>query len=379
MESEDSFSFGNWENLDSQGWYLWRSRHGRKQYWKLCKTSLSAPNFHWCFGDENHNFTVSILQKAVPAVLLQHASLICGRDECKKPLHLVFYYSIMQGSENCNNSFILIVKALNESLKVYFSTFGSYCGCFRLKFETLNFNLRSIKEKAKKPPKPPPPFKMQGLVTVTAPILWLPYPRLVKAYARGWGVRQDNSKPSCAETFEHKHALWTPQRDQVCGRDGEGGSRLPCNPTESSFPMGITHSRSPISAGSSPALGAPLVFGGCENRLCTGTQAVRWVRLGEGSQHLCSRVFLNQPGWDPSCDLGGTRYGSHLHPGRDVKLVEFISSDCRTGSPLLVSRGVVDVLQCKSLHAAFHCFQDENCNLSGKVLLIPLHYCKIKS
>ena len=62
-----------------------------------------------------------------------------------------------------------------------------------------------------------------------------------------------------------------------------------------------------------------------------------------------------------------------------MKLVAFISADCRTGFPLPVSRGEVDVVQCKSLRASFHHFQDEKRNLAGKVPLIPLYYCKIKS
>lgn len=147
----------------------------------------------------------------------------------------------------------------------------------------LNFNLRSIKKKkGKKPKEPPSPFKMHGLVTVTATILWLPYCKLVKAFMGEWKVRQNKSKPSCAEIIEHKYALWTLQNNQVCGRDEEGGSQLPCNSMESCFPMGITHSRHPISPGSSPALGAPLVFGSWENRLFSGTWSVCWICLGRG-------------------------------------------------------------------------------------------------
>lgn len=280
VESKDSFSLGNWEELDSHGWYLWRSRHGRKQYWKLCKTSSSAQNFHWCFGDENHNFTVSILQKAVPAVLLQHASLICSRDECKKPLHLLFYCSVMQGSENCNNSFVLIIEALNESLKACFSTFGSYCGCFRLKFEMLNFNLRSIKQKAKKPPKPPSPFKMQGLVTVTATILWLPYHKLVKACMREWKGRITASL--CVQRHSNTNTLCEHLKTIRCvGETGREAASCLVTPQRAVFPWG-SHIPGVLSvlAASQPwvlllCLGAAGTDCAWEHRLCTGYASVR--------------------------------------------------------------------------------------------------------
>lgn len=135
-------------------------------------------------------------------------------------------------------------------------------------------------EKNPKPEVPPSPYKMHRLVAVTATILCLPCHRLLKDCMGKWKVSQNNS----AETLKHKYALWTLQNNQVCGREEEGGSQLPCNPTEGCFPMGITHSTHPISPGSNPASGAPLVFGSCENRLFSGTQAVRWICLGRGGE-----------------------------------------------------------------------------------------------
>lgn len=146
----------------------------------------------------------------------------------------------------------------------------------------LNFNLRSIFKKEKTPEVPPSPYKLHRLVAVTATILWLPCHRLVKDCMGKWKVSQINSKPSRAEALEHKHALWALQNNQACGREEGGGSQLPCNPTEGCFHMGITRSTHAISPGSSPASGAPLVFGSCENRLFSGTRAVRWICLGRG-------------------------------------------------------------------------------------------------
>lgn len=120
---------------------------------------------------------------------------------------------------------------------------------------------------------------MHRLAAVTATILWLPCHRLEKDCMGKWKVTQNDS----AEILKHKYTLWTLQNNQVCGREEEGGSQLPCNPTEGCFPMGITRSMHPISPGSNPASGAPLVFGSCENRLFSGTWAVHWICLGRGS------------------------------------------------------------------------------------------------
>lgn len=67
--------------------------------------------------------SLSAPSRNLSIVPLQYASLICSRDECKKPLYLIFYYGIMQGSENFNNSCILVIEALNESLKATFFHF----------------------------------------------------------------------------------------------------------------------------------------------------------------------------------------------------------------------------------------------------------------
>lgn len=167
--------------------------------------------------------------------------------------------------------------------KTAFSTFDSYCCGFRLKFYMLNFNLRLIFKNGKKNHHKlrylSLIYKMQRLVAVTAIILWPSCHRLAKDCMGKWKVSQNNS----AGTLKHKYALWTLQNNQVCGREEEWGSQLPCNPTEGCFPMGITHSTHPISSGSNPASGAPLVFGSCENRLFSGTRAVLWICFGRGS------------------------------------------------------------------------------------------------
>lgn len=62
-----------------------------------------------------------------------------------------------------------------------------------------------------------------------------------------------------------------------------------------------------------------------------------------------------------------------------MTLVALILADYRTGSPLPVSRGEVDVLWCKSLCAGFHHSHDKKRSVAGQLPLIPLYDCNIKS
>lgn len=68
----------------------------------------------------------------------------------QNPLYLIFYYGIVQGSENVSNSYIFLMEASNQSLGENFSKFDSYCCGSSLKFYMSNFNLRLIFKKRKK-------------------------------------------------------------------------------------------------------------------------------------------------------------------------------------------------------------------------------------
>lgn len=122
LGSGDSYNFENCEELDSQGRYLCRLRHGRKLL-KIMQNKLKVPKTFTGILVMRTVISLSAPSRNLSIVPLQYASLLCSRDECKKPLYLIFYYGIMQGSENFNNSCILIIEALNESLKATFFHF----------------------------------------------------------------------------------------------------------------------------------------------------------------------------------------------------------------------------------------------------------------
>lgn len=177
---------------------------------------------------------------------------------------------------------------------------------------------------------------MHVLVTATAAtILWLSYQKLIKACMGEWKVRQNNRTPSCAETFEHKYALWTPQNNQCVGEMRREAASCLVTPWRAVFPWG-SHVLGvlPVLAAAQPwvlllCLGAVRTDCSWEHRLYAGyASAGDW----EGRDASISFfLFLIQPGWDSSCYSDSTRCDSHFYLGLNVK-VAFISVDCRTGS-----------------------------------------------